>query len=195
MGRRTVAYLLAGPLLAVIMLSCSGKGRVIPEGEFADIYADLLVSDGWLRTKGASIADSTLFYERVFRPYGYTTQDYLASVSRYMEDPERYSEILSHAADILAARTKAAERARSFREAAENAAGAGPMLFASLFRGQYSTDSVRIAYDSLRGMWGAERFVYDTMFSGPAKVAVASPVGLQHFPERPPMPIKTAVER
>ena len=69
----------------------------------AEIYADMLVADQWVldnpgtRTK----ADTSLVYEPIFNSYGYTTEDYRASVGYYMKDPERYSRILRSTTEIL----------------------------------------------------------------------------------------------
>ena len=69
----------------------------------AEIYADMLVADQWvldnpgIRTK----ADTSLVYEPIFNSYGYTTEDYRASVGYYMKDPERYSRILRSTTEIL----------------------------------------------------------------------------------------------
>jgi len=94
-------------LLAVILLfaSCSEKegGEVIPHNDFAKIYADMFISDQWIREhpETMAIADTTLIYEPIFNKYGYTTDDYLKSVDYYLYDPVRFSRILEESVEIL----------------------------------------------------------------------------------------------
>ena len=63
----------------------------------------MLVADQWvLDNPGTrSKADTSLVYEPIFNSYGYTTEDYRASVGYYMKDPERYSRILRSTTEIL----------------------------------------------------------------------------------------------
>lgn len=84
--------------------SCSGdKEKVIPRGDLAQIYAEMLVMDQWILStyRVRQQADTSLVYEPIFQKYGYTTEDYRKSVAYYMEDPERYSRILRHTTEIL----------------------------------------------------------------------------------------------
>lgn len=79
---------------AFLALSCGP--RVIPRGKLTDIYADMFLTDQWLRENPevSKTADTLLVYEPIFRRYGYTTDDYLRSVEYYMQDPDRYAKIL-----------------------------------------------------------------------------------------------------
>ena len=99
-----VAHILALCAVLSFLAGCSCRGpKVIPRGKMAEIYADMLVADQWvlgnpgIRTK----ADTSLVYEPIFNSYGYTTEDYRASVGYYMKDPERYSRILRSTTEIL----------------------------------------------------------------------------------------------
>ncbi len=93
-----VKYSLIGVVLMALLLSasCSKKGRVIPEDKFSEIYAEMFLADQWLtshyseRTK----ADTTLFYEPIFRKYGYSLKDYDASVKHYIRKPDDYAKML-----------------------------------------------------------------------------------------------------
>ena len=82
--------------------SCN-KQNIIPRGKMAHIYAEMLVVDQWLleHMRYRSQADTSLVYEPIFESYGYTTEDYRASVEYYMNDPERYSRILRSTSEIL----------------------------------------------------------------------------------------------
>lgn len=86
------------------LVGCScNKANIIPRGKMAHIYAEMLVVDQWLleHSKFRTQADTSLVYEPIFESYGYTTEDYRASVEYYMNDPERYSRILRSTSDIL----------------------------------------------------------------------------------------------
>lgn len=86
------------------LMGCScNKANIIPRGKMAHIYAEMLVADQWLleNAKLRYQADTSLVYEPIFQSYGYTTEDYRASVEYYMNDPERYSRILRSTSEIL----------------------------------------------------------------------------------------------
>ena len=104
--KRFAAYLC---LLLAVLCTASGCGRVIPDGTLAQIYADMFVADQWVRDHPAArrTADTTFFYEPIFNSYGYTTEDYLRTVDRNLEDPESYAKILGKANDLLVERAEA----------------------------------------------------------------------------------------
>ena len=84
-------------LSLVLLVSCAEReARVIPRGELAEIYAQMLVVDQWITaTPGTrQMADTSLVYEPILNKYGYTSADYRLSVDKYMDDPERFSRIL-----------------------------------------------------------------------------------------------------
>lgn len=97
----------AGYLLAACMvLMCFGScrhGRVIPKKDFAAIYADMFLADQWLNDNPAKkrSADTSGFYDAVFKKHGYTFEDYDASVNYYLDDPSRYAKILDESEKIL----------------------------------------------------------------------------------------------
>lgn len=99
MMRRLPVIAIAGMLL---LLSACGP-RVIPERRMAEIYAEMFLADVWLsdNPKCRTMADTSLFYEPIFRKYGYTTADYDASVRKYLENPEKFGKVLESAATIL----------------------------------------------------------------------------------------------
>ncbi len=90
--------------VACLLSSCSKDVEIIPRAEMSRIYADMLVADSWLmgsNPEERNMTDTTAFYEPVFKKYGYTTSDYLASVDYYLNDPERFSRILRKTQQIL----------------------------------------------------------------------------------------------
>lgn len=99
-----VAHILALCAVLSFLAGCSCRGpKVIPRGKMAEIYADMLVADQWVLDNPGTRAkaDTSLVYEPIFNRYGYTTEDYRASVGYYMKDPERYSRILRSTTEIL----------------------------------------------------------------------------------------------
>lgn len=93
-------------LLTVLLASCSREGKVIPKSKLSRIYAEMFLADQWLdshegeRTK----ADTTLFYDPIFKRFGYTFEDYDASVNYYLSDPQKFSKILKKSSDLLKAK-------------------------------------------------------------------------------------------
>lgn len=90
-------------LLLAVLSGCGKKGRVISRSDFVDIYADMLLADAWLQEApdARRQADTSAFYEPIFRKYGYTTLDYDRSVFKYLRDPEKFSKILSDVQEKL----------------------------------------------------------------------------------------------
>lgn len=102
--RSIVRFFLPAAILASAVLSgCSSRAKVIPARKLSSIYAEMFLSDQWLRDHSAArrTADTTLFYEPVFRSYGYTTRDYDATVNYYLDHPEQYAKILHETVAIL----------------------------------------------------------------------------------------------
>ena len=104
--RKFVPYLLAAALLLSLATGCGRekKGKVIPRGKFAQIYAEMVLADEWLMSNSVNykrMADTTYFYEPIFNKYGYTSRDYIASVEHYIDDPLRYGRILKKAEAIV----------------------------------------------------------------------------------------------
>ena len=121
--RKFVPYLLVAALLLSLATGCGRekKGKVIPRGKFAQIYAEMMIADEWLMSNGANykrMADTTYFYEPIFNKYGYTSKDYIASVEYYIDDPLRYGRILKKAETIL--RNREAQLQREYDAAQAN---------------------------------------------------------------------------
>ena len=92
-------------LLAVLAMlcGCGRRSRVIPADKLTHIYQDMYLADQWVRDNpdGRKIADTTLFFDQIFRRYGYTFEDYDRTVHYYLDHPEAYSKILDRAAERL----------------------------------------------------------------------------------------------
>ena len=112
---RIVRHCLAAIALAVCLCACGKEGKVIPKKKFAHIYAEMFLADVWLDFAPVETrlrADSTAFYEPIFEKYGYTVEDYWASVSYYLQDPDRFSRILNKSNEILEAKLETLRQAQ-----------------------------------------------------------------------------------
>ena len=94
------------PVVVAIILfsSCSSEeGKVISRRDMAEIYAEMLLTDQWItsRPELRKKVDTSLVYEPILNKYGYTTRDYIHTMDKYMDDPERYSRILRSTGVIL----------------------------------------------------------------------------------------------
>lgn len=89
--------------LSCLLAGCAHHGRVIPEEKMARIYRDMFLSDQWVRdVPGARVkADTTLFFDPIFKRYGYSFEDYDRSIHYYLDHPEKYSKILNNASERL----------------------------------------------------------------------------------------------
>ncbi len=103
------AFLLVLLLVSIVLLSCSRReGKVIPRGRMSEIYAEMFVMDQLISNdwKARNAADTSWVYEPIFEKYGYTSDDYRASVAHYIKDPDRYARILRETVRILELRVK-----------------------------------------------------------------------------------------
>jgi len=91
--------------LALILpvAGCSHRGKVIPPVTMSEIFADMLITDNWVRDHGEYTrqADTTLLYDPIFKRYGYTFEDYDASLKHYIKDPTRLYKVLKRTVDML----------------------------------------------------------------------------------------------
>ena len=101
--KKSTLHILLAVFVASLLLGACSRARVIPRGKMVDIYADMFMADQWIKSdyKYRRMADTSLLYEPILESYGYTTDDYLKSVRKYMKDPERFSRILKRTAKKL----------------------------------------------------------------------------------------------
>ena len=108
---------------AVLSVSCvKDEAEVIPRGQLARIYSEMLVMDQWIQsTPGTRVmADTSRVYEPILEKYGYSAEDYRASVDYYMNDPERFSRIFRSAGEILDKRIEELNRELRLQQARDN---------------------------------------------------------------------------
>lgn len=178
-------------IIALILFSsCSSReGKVIPRGELAEIYAEMLLSDQWIATRPElrKNADTSLVYEPVLNKYGYTTQDYVLTIDKYMDDPERYSRILRTTVEIfdrqlkeLEARKVELDRLEEIRKRLEKVRAevsayiSYKTFYPDTARKEYDhiPDSLTVQMDSNRIYCLELIFRHDSLIDGPRLVAV-----------------------
>lgn len=117
-------HILASLYVALMMFSSCSKeeNKVIPRGKLASIYAEMLLTDQWIQDTPSirSVADTSLIYEPILERYGYTKMDYLMTVDKYLDDPERFSRIWRKTSEILDERLKDAKRRRDALQSVED---------------------------------------------------------------------------
>ena len=146
-----VRHIVPAFLLVFLLASCSGKPRIIPRSVMKDIYAEMFLADQWLADHSSERkkVDTTLFYDPIFERYGYTFEDYDASVKYYLKDPERFSRIFRDASiklkkgrDKYQAELKRLEDIREFNAAIKGYSSADFEKDTLLWRSAYK-DSLR----------------------------------------------------
>ena len=114
---RKAATMVLLALGAVLLLagSCSRGGRIIPRKAMEDIYYDMFLADQWLMDHSAArkVADTTLFYEPIFREHGYSFKDFDKSVTHYLRDPEKFAKMLKNVSVRLEKKQKALEAVKA----------------------------------------------------------------------------------
>lgn len=89
-------------VLIVVIMGCS-RPNIIPRGELAEIYAEMLILDQWISSnfQVSSTADTTFVYGEILESRGYTREDYIATVTRYMRDPNKFSKVIEKSQKII----------------------------------------------------------------------------------------------
>ena len=94
-------------VLMVVAASCRGP-RTIPRDDLADIFHDMFLQDQQIRNIPSlkRLADTSLVYEGIFREYGYTSDDYIYTVGKYIREPDKFAKIFEKTADRLTREAK-----------------------------------------------------------------------------------------
>lgn len=184
--RRFSLMLLTSAAVVLSLVSCGRKDKVIPRGKMARIYAEMFVLDqkiySDIRTR--DMADTLMVYEPVFREYGYTSDDYRASMEYYIKDPDRYARILRESTVILETRLKELRKEKALLESISRSKSASEayrperiFYFSGLANKDLLTvDSLSFYVDSTGTgsyMFDVQKG-YDTLFVGPAIVVAGT---------------------
>lgn len=117
--RRAGIYLTV--FLVFLLSSCGRKEKVIPRDKMAKIYAEMFIADQKINLDrdARKMADTSFVYEPIFEKYGYTVEDYRASMAHYIKDPDRYARILRNSASMIETEIKTLKKERERLEALE----------------------------------------------------------------------------
>lgn len=133
-------------VLLLALVSCRRDGRVIPASTLSDIYADMFMADQWVaqNSRARRTADTSDFYGPIFDKYGYTVEDYDASVRHYLQKPDKYAKILKGAGAKL---SKQEKRLQAYEDAASKV-----VRFSPYVPTKFRYDTLRFRDDTL-GLW------------------------------------------
>ena len=97
-----IVRIVAVMLLLLALAGCRKGPKIIPQNDFGELYAELLLADQWVRLHPSEkrTADTTLVYAGILRKHGYTDEQVVASMKYYLRDPLRYK----RAMDVAVAR-------------------------------------------------------------------------------------------
>ena len=89
--RKISEYALLGMLICLCLLPSCRRAKIISTRDMSDIYAEMFLADQWLNSNNdvRKTADTTRFYETIFRKYGHDFDDYDAGVNYYLKPPEK----------------------------------------------------------------------------------------------------------
>lgn len=162
----------------LVLVSCGKSGEVIPRKQMSEIYAEMFVTDQMLQMNNEArrMADTTLVYEPVFKKYGYTSEDYRASIEYYINDPDRFARILRNSGLIVEEKIKELKAEKELIETISEQERS-MLLFkperiyylTGLYnRNIFSIGDVGVLVDSTGGiMMFDPQIGRDTLFSGP----------------------------
>ena len=109
--RKISEYIVLTVLVCAFLLPSCKRARIIGQRDMSKIYAEMFLADQWLNDNPSlkKTADTTRFYETIFRKYGYGFENYDASVNYYLQRPEKYRRILDRTEKRLRATQKSLE--------------------------------------------------------------------------------------
>lgn len=142
--KKAAAYLLVLSVVLSCMIGCSmRRPRVIPRDTLSEIFADMFLADQWLVDNGGERrrADTMLFYEPIFRKYGYDSLDYYRTIDEYIYEPDKFLKIINATSEILDGKLKQKEAVKAVIEKIKEA---NAQIKGYRFR-DFSTDSLRWA--------------------------------------------------
>ena len=169
-------------LTALLVFVSCGRARVIPRKTFSEVFARMLLADQQVRYDAdpnmSLIADTTLFYEPILEEYGYTKADYVKSVGKYMEDPEKFADIFKESKKILddhIFELTAEKRRVAKQDSLARVYASMTFLRPPIYR-DIARDSIRLDTNGIFS-WG--RIRPDTLYYGPRFVVKADVDSLQ----------------
>ena len=169
-------------IMVAAVISCDRSARVIPAGKMEKIYREMLLADQWLaeNPEKRTMADTTWFYEPIFRKFGFTLKDYQKSVDVYLNDPKRYADMLGRVETDLRKEMNAINAEIYLRDRLQHEADSIVRAwksvkakrfdsFMDVYEHDAMTDRIGFRKDSLLG-WRLVPVIEDTIYHGPALV-------------------------
>lgn len=104
-------------LCLLVAASCTGP-RTIPRDTLGDIFGDMFLQDQQIKNDVSlrRIADTSLVYEGIFESYGYSTDDYLFTINKYIREPEKLSKVFAKVSERLSKEAKDIKKQAEFQE-------------------------------------------------------------------------------
>lgn len=182
---RALSYIVAFVLPFAALISCGGEEKVIPKDELSEIYAEMFLMDQWIfsHSEARRSADTSFVYEPIFEKYGYTSDDYRASMDYYLRDPDKFARILRETSVILETRLKELRREKEMLTSLDRLAEKKLLYAVEYDFGRDSgyqydiRDSIEFYTDTSGCVLKVRQTVpLDTLFDGPALVSAADTV-------------------
>jgi hypothetical protein len=130
----------------------------------------MYIADQWaiVNTGARKRADTMAYYEPIFEKYGYNLIDYRKSVEYYLEDPDKYSQVLKKTAKIIHDEVKdiraEQDKINAARAIRNKVFPSGLPLYRSWSGRPFKR--VKVLRDTI-GRYSLEKVEFDTLYSGP----------------------------
>lgn len=150
--------------------------EIIPRGTMSKIYAEIFLLDQQMHQQDnvvQRIADTTKVYEPIFEKYGYTYENFIASESKYLEDPKRFVRMAKKAANILTHQLNELKNEKKIQDALLDASkGVSRFIPHRIYLLDTIKDASKLLdFDFRQGL--------DTIFEGPRMVVWADTLMLR----------------
>lgn len=98
--QRRLSYLIVILALVATAVACN-KVKIIPKEDMVRLYKDMYMADQWIRDAGnrMRMADTSYVYRPILAKYGYTEDDFRASVDYYTDRPKEFATVFEQVAE------------------------------------------------------------------------------------------------
>ena len=165
--------------LPCLLAGCAHRGRVIPEEKLSRIYEEMFLADQWIRETpdARRHADTTLFFDPIFKRYGYTFEDFNRSIDYYLDRPDTYVKILNKASARLRQENERLQKLNDERTAAEREKDRLHALYKTDW--DFADDSLSWARDRI--LWPVRPAPVDTPAAAADSVAATDSTARRDF--------------
>lgn len=169
---RRFGHIIVVVFLALSLFSCKKGPDIIPRRTMTKIYAEMALADeklGLLNWSVRKVADTSRVYEPIFEKYGYTSEDFIASEQKYIQDPGRFIKIVKNAVLMVEAEgSELKKEQKRLDEIKDRAAYVKRYAPKHIFLLDSLRDTVFFNFDFQKDM--------DTAFAGPRLIVWADTV-------------------